>query len=134
MKIHKSNQRKFHSFINMELISYSCWWQIYQTIMYQLQIQCKRKECNLRSSPLGHTCKNHNILGAQFLCQRQYLQPDTEPNLVRVQWNKLSQRIVKGVPAGTFSAAPPAWNNFVWWFFCATITINLGMSASPRYR
>ena len=35
-------------------------------------------------------------------------------------------------PGGTLLLAPPAWNNFMWWFFWATITVNLGMFSSPR--
>jgi hypothetical protein len=36
------------------------------------------------------------------------------------------------IPGGTFSRAL-AWNSFIWWFFCATITVNLGTSTSSRY-
>lgn len=36
-----------------------------------------------------------------------------------------------GLPGGTLSGEP-CWKNFVWWFFCATITTNLGDHFSSR--
>lgn len=50
------------------------------------------------------------------------------------QWNTFmgfgtSQFKERCKPGGTFSVEP-AWKSFVWWFFCATRTVNLGSSSS----
>lgn len=40
-------------------------------------------------------------------------------------------KLWKGSPGGTLSGDPD-WKNFVWWFFCATITANFGDHFSSR--